>query len=388
MNAAGAPDDAAPEAPVAPRDWVLLPVMSVLTVFVLLLANQLLIWWKFPYSASAGEDCLLKDATAGARGRPGSVCSEWVPEGGHVVYRFDRNGYRNESQLGPKSAQAYRIVMVGTSTAAGFRVSAEKTMASLLPIELTQRTGRKVELYNESLPGRNLQQIATLADEFVAGYPDLVLLILTPIDIWDSQPVAAATAAAAPPASEQLAPPPAPGLLSSVRQKIGNPHSSILLRHFLYEASPSLYVNASLRAGESDAGFLTKRMSAAWESAITQSAASIRELRDRVHAHGVDFVAVFVPNRSQVAMVALGKWPDEVAPYELGSRMRTLLSPNSSYIDLLPAMRGMRHPELGYFAVDVHPNAQGHRLFTRLIADQLAGGRISALHEPRAAAEH
>ena len=88
-------------------------------------------------------------------GNPNCVSWEKIPKASLSEYRFNGCGYRNNADFGPKPPGTYRIVMMGTSIAAGFRVPQEQTMAALLPAELSRRSERKIELYNEGLPLRS-----------------------------------------------------------------------------------------------------------------------------------------------------------------------------------------------------------------------------------------
>ena len=125
----------------------------------------------------------INDPSYGVRGIPNCVVWEKIPEGKLIEYRFNGSGYRNNADFGPKSPGTYRIVIVGTSVAAGFRVAQEQTIAALLPAELSRLTGRKVEIYNEGLPLRPSSSIARNFNEVLAADPDMILWIVSPLDI-------------------------------------------------------------------------------------------------------------------------------------------------------------------------------------------------------------
>jgi len=69
------------EARLPRRDWILMPLLGLMTIalisgFTELIARQLL-----PQLNTAGEDCIVNDPSVGARGIPNSVCWEKIPEG-------------------------------------------------------------------------------------------------------------------------------------------------------------------------------------------------------------------------------------------------------------------------------------------------------------------
>ena len=166
------------------RDWILLPALSLLTICLLAGSVEWAAHRRFGRLGIPAENCLVvNDPSDGARGIPNCVLWEKIPEGNLIEYRFNSSGYRDDANFGPKPPGTYRIVMVGTSVAAGFRVPQAKTVAALLPAELSRRTGRKVEIYNEALPWRSPSSVARHFNEALAANPDLILWILSPLDI-------------------------------------------------------------------------------------------------------------------------------------------------------------------------------------------------------------
>jgi hypothetical protein len=139
------------EAKLPRRDWILLPLLSVLTVVLMAISAESIARWVFSASKTTLHDCLAYDPANGVRGIPGSVCWEKVPENQLTEYRLDCAGFRTGMVCGPKPAGVYRIVLIGSSIAIGERVSIEKTFASLVPEGLSRLAGRKVEIYNEGM---------------------------------------------------------------------------------------------------------------------------------------------------------------------------------------------------------------------------------------------
>ena len=77
----------------------------------------------------------------------------------------------------------------------GEGVSDEKTLAALLPAGLTRLTGRKVELYNEGMGYGFARNTALRFNDVLAAQPDMVLWVLTPMDIGQGMAVYAEIAA-------------------------------------------------------------------------------------------------------------------------------------------------------------------------------------------------
>ena len=131
-------------------------MLSLLTICLLASSVELIAWRLFRQLPTVGKNCMEShDASTGPPGIPNCVYSEKSAEGELTDYRLISRGSRQDAEFGPKSPGTYRIVMVGTSVAAGFRVPQKQTFASLLPVELSRRTGHKVELYNEGMSWRS-----------------------------------------------------------------------------------------------------------------------------------------------------------------------------------------------------------------------------------------
>jgi hypothetical protein len=65
--------------------------------------------------------------------------------------------------------------------------------------------------------------------------------------------------------------------------------------------------------------------------------------------------------------------PKGFDPYKLGNELRTIIvSHGGTYIDILPEFRMVPNPQLGYFAIDGHPNASGQVMIARFLASKLA----------------
>ena len=142
------------EAKLRRRDWILLPMISLLTICCISVSTELIARSMFPAEGAVGETCMIvNDPSIGSQGIPNCVCWEKVPEGELTEYRFNSSGYRNDVEFGPKPPGTYRIVVGGSSYALGYGVPIEKTFATLLPVKLSQITGRRIELYNEGRAG-------------------------------------------------------------------------------------------------------------------------------------------------------------------------------------------------------------------------------------------
>jgi hypothetical protein len=104
--------DPSTEAKLPRRDWILLPLISLLTICFLAASSESLSKRMFSESkTSAANGCLVKnDPLGGIRGIPNTVCWEKTAEGLLSEYRFNGCGHRAGVECGPKPAGTYRIV--------------------------------------------------------------------------------------------------------------------------------------------------------------------------------------------------------------------------------------------------------------------------------------
>jgi hypothetical protein len=82
-------------------------------------------------------------------------------------------------------------------------------------------------------------------------------------------------------------------------------------------------------------------------------------------------------------MLSMGEWPAGFDPYKLDIELRGIVeSHHGTYVDILPAFRGIPNSEQYYLPLDGHPNAGGHRIVAGLLAKALTDGAVPELSVP------
>jgi hypothetical protein len=329
---------------------------------------------------------VLNDPSTGARGIPNSVCLEKIPEGEVTEYRFNSCGHRTGLECGSKPMGAYRIVMIGESYAMGARVPREKTFAALLPAELSLRTGRNVELYNEGMPWRPPHIVALHFNEVLTAKPDMILWILTPSDIWNPMyPLHNSE-----PPQDLSVYGNAKRILEADLNRLKEelPYRGItLFRHFLYESQSQTIT--SYLAEKPDAPFMQRihgpeflkvEPSEEWQSHLKEFDSDATEIEAQAGTAGVPFVAVLLPERALAAMISRGESPVGFDPYKLDDELRSIIvSHGGTYLDILPDFRNIPNTERSFLPLDGHPDAQGHAMISGLLAKELTNGAVPAL---------
>ncbi len=364
-NAAGLPGKEQARLPL--RDWILLPLLSLLTISLMLGCTELIGWQMFPRPKSNLSNCLVRnDASRPMEGVPNSVCSEESFETGRVEYRFNECGYRAGMSCGPKPAGTYRIVVTGSSLAFGLHVEREKTFTALLPTELEQLTGRKVELFNQGMVLRFPRGVALSFDDVLAAKPDMILWPLSNRDIESASQLDVD------PSSR-----PAEGFVSQAMEMAKSSRTRMLLQYYLNKsADPSV----KLRMMAAASPYVKANLSAAMWRDLQEFETYYAVVEGHARAAGVPMVVVMLPGRTQAAMISMGRWPPDCDPYKLGDAMRTIVARHGgTYLDILPDFRSVPNADQHYFPIDGHPDAQGSAIISRILASKLAGGAVPGL---------
>jgi hypothetical protein len=376
------------QAPLPRRDWIVLPILSLLTVVAMAVVTETIARQFFSASQTSLNSCLiLNDASTGVRGIPNAICLEKYPETQLVEYKFDCSGYRTGMECRPKPPGVYRIAMIGSSIAMGERVAIDKSLAALLPKELSQLTGRAVDLYNYAMAFGFPRSTVLRFNDVLAAKPDLILWVLTSVDVkladfeygeYSHNPTPL-------PASSPLN-----AIKTKVKDKVGNPvaASQAALLHFLQKyQGQDQYIQSYLTIpegaeGEWDAGpgALSATLTPVWDKRLKQFDGYAADIARMTSAAGVPLVAVMVPNRAQAAMISLGHWPKHFDPFKLNRELCSQITNHGGIcIHILPAFHSIPNAERYYYPIDGHPDADGHALIAGYIARELTAGEIPEL---------
>jgi hypothetical protein len=355
--------------PLRQRDWLVLPLLALLTAAAIMTATELIARRVFPEPVSNLASCLVEtDAGRGVRGRPNSVCSETGFESGPVEYRFNGCGHRAGMECGPKAAGIYRIVLVGSSTAFGAHVQRQQSLAALLAGNLERVTGRRIEVYNEAMTWETPHGVALRMDEVLAAKPDLILWILTPWDIRN------AAAVLSDPEQAQ-----AGGFSARLRRAIKDSRSKALLQHFLYASNGSYARLATLWPG--DPGFLAAKPDAEGQQQLADFDRYAAQVEGKAQQAGIPLAAVLIPERAQAAMLTAGAWPAGIDPMRLDRDLGGIVRGHEGiYLEILPQFRGLANPAQYYFPVDGHPNPVGHEMLAKMLARAMSDAALSGLN--------
>ncbi len=368
--------------------WLVLPAIGTITILLLASTTEIVARHMFADPETGITSCMVfNDAATGVRGVPNSTCVEKSPENPPIEFRFNNCGHRAGMPCAPKAPGTYRIVLIGSSVALGQRVQRAESFAATLPVELSKDTGRRIELYNESMGFGFSHSTSLRFHDVLSQQPDMILWIVTPMDVGrsslilpdaDLDPYAGMSlpAKAWHRFEDDLSHKP---LSDAVDDLFNHTKMSLLLRHYLYR-SQTLYLRSFLAGPDQESGYLKQQPSAAWQGDLSQFESDAALMEAQAQRAGVPFVVAFVPERAQADMISMGKWPAGYDPYALPDDVRSIIERHhGTYIDILPGFRALTNSEQYYFPVDGHPTPAGHALLSSFLAKGLTEGAVPEL---------
>jgi hypothetical protein len=372
------------------QDWILLPTLSLLTIVVMVFASETLAQrvFRFGESKTSINSCLVLNDPTGVRGIPNSVCTEKVPDTDLIEYKFDCAGYRSGKTCGPEPSGTYRIALIGSSIAMGGGVSVEKTFAATLPEQLSKKTGKQVELYNYGIAFGFPRNTALRFDQVLAAKPDLILWVVSSIDVKLVDFLYAEYSPTSIPTQT--------GVLASIKTAIkdkigGNPLSATVKGLGSLQQrykSQSKYIQSYLALpngseGDWDSGpnALKAELNQEWKERIRKFEIQAADIENRARVAGIPIVFVLVPTAAQAAMISLGEWPEGFDPFKIGNELRSIVTNHGGvYVDILPDFRDVPRPEQHYYPINGHPDADGHAIIAKFLTKELTSGAVPQLN--------
>jgi hypothetical protein len=351
------------------RDYFVLPTLGLLAAVLFLGSVEFAartIWPK-----NSVDSCLVRDS-AGMHYKAGCASRTKIPEGAWVENHYNDCGLQSGFPCHPKPAGDLRIAILGSSAAVGYMVPYETSYGARLERILSQKCGRTVEVQNLAVAGMHLNEVARRTDEAIALQPDLVLIVLTPYDLWKEiadGPVGDASPAA-----------PSSGVKRSVslrerieplKESIRESSALLMLRHYLYR-DPQTYLNFFLMNNKGAADFLNPSLPPQWRRAYAHLDALLGDMAGKIHAQGIAFGVVPSFHRPQVALMNAREAFPGKDPYAF-EREIAVIAKTHGMVDLEVTgdfQRAAGQENLFYFA-DGHLQPQGHGVLADALSRQI-----------------
>jgi hypothetical protein len=360
-------------------DFVVIPLLMIVTLLSLAALGE--VASRQIFAESGAETCTMVGPAGAEVMRPNCISYRKAAEGPMTVNTYNDCGYRTPEPCSGRLSDGIRVALMGGSAAQGMKVPYADTFAARLTRTLTQDCRRRVEFQNMGIPGANLLDIYRRIDEALAMHPDLVMLVITPLEMKDpidpDQFANRHLDAAVLPSKTTVDPAPDPGFSKSLVARISDlAYQSRLLvaaQHFLFQ-DRATFVKLYMLHGE-DADYLRVPYHRAWQQRLNIFETLLGEMAARAKAAGIPMMLVLGPARIQTALLDSLVRPSNVDPFALGRQLHAIADRHGvMFQDALEGFETISNPDGMYYAVDGHMDADGQAVFARAILQRLLHG--------------
>jgi hypothetical protein len=332
------------------RDYVLLPLLSILTMLVLFGIAEGASRLVFPERKQ--DSCAVPDPRLGHHYQPNCVSLTKAAEGPWVTNRYNDRGSRATAPCGLKPPGSMRVVVTGSSVAQAYMVPYSESFMARAANALGSRCHRAVEFQDFASIGYIWNRLYDRLGDELAIAPDAVVMVTVPFDLEQT-----------PPGSDGQRSAPV-SLMKRIDNVIDDSRAMFAAEHFMFENMPG-YISLYLRYGDK-ADFLRPPFRPAWQKRLADFDALLGRMAERLSARGVPFVLIFMPQRAQAALLQNHAAIPGVDPAAFGEAIGQIAARHGiQYVDLSPVVGKTPNPGALYYPVDGHLNGEGHELLAQ-----------------------
>jgi hypothetical protein len=369
------------------RDYILLPLLSFLTILVMFGVSEILtrlIWVQHKSYA-----CVIEDPVDGDRFKPNCTERAKLAEGPWVTYRYNECGYRSVTSCGPKPAGATRIAIMGSSVSQALHVPYEDTFFDLASRQLASRCGRPVDVQNLGVLGLSPIYAYRRVQEALSLKPDLILYVVTPFDLEQKilpaelaerdNPTRTSVTAAVTLTTNPL---------RELQHLLIQSRTVLVAQHFIFQDKET-YIRVFMVYGDK-AAFLRQPFTPAWQHRFADFDVIVGSLSEKLRTAGVPLIIVPVPSRVEAALLSSQQLPPHVDPYAFGREVEAIAAKHGAgYLDLMKPISVIPDAENLYYTVDSHVAAEGNKVIAEELVRKLLDGSVPAFSHcaPRQSAE-
>ena len=361
----------AEEAPLPRRDLLILPLISICTIVLCLIAAESLA--EYFFASQELNTCMVSDPVHGAKFKPNCTVRMKAAEGPWVTSSYNDCGYRTKESCRPKPPGTTRIALLGSSSSEGFYNSYDQTFASLTAAELTKVLKRPVEVQNLGRAGCDPICALNRVDEALALKPDVVMMAMSNFDMQNMETTGAALQNA------KAIAPLTPTYKEKVFTYLKEKKAVVAVTHFLTENNPAfarVRVMTYLTNGDL-AGYLWKPFPATWNDRIQLLDGLLESAEAKCRNAHVPFVFIEIPTFQQVSSMGYQNLPAGVDPYAFTHSLQQLASQHQ--MQFINTTDAFTKPNDTFFVVDGHMNANGNAVVARVVVEHLLAEQMPAL---------
>jgi len=359
------------------RDFLILPLLVLVTVVALFLASNTIATKTF--KESTADSCAAFDPVIVSRYKPNCISHVKAAEGPWVVNRFNACGLRSNAPCGQLPAGATRIVLLGSSASFAAYVEEEQGFSSVAAVTLERHYGKPIEVQNMGRVA--CSPICTLhrLDEAFALHPDILMMTVSPHDLemLDPEGMAhrnvpmsglgglAGTAAHA-------------GMLARMKTALLGSRATYAIEHYLFQ-SPLTYLRVYMNYGGS-AAYLRPQLPPDWQMHLSSFDIILDEISARAKSQNIPFILVEMPSLAQASLSGLrGGFPN-ADPNALNNELATMCRRRGvQFIDPLIDFKSRPDTNKLFYVMDGHMNAAGNKLVGDVVAREIEQTHLSVL---------
>ncbi len=358
------------------RDWILLPLLSVLTVLMMATAAEGVTRLLWPEQVDA---CIR--AADGAKPKPNCSGMAKAAEGPWFEARYNECSYRaTGSCRQPPPAGTERIAVVGTSTAFGVQIPFDDVWFMRAAQDITAKCGRPVDVQTlvqvdrtaDHLDYGDFNVFAHRLPEVIALKPRFAVLVVAAFDLVampDGGFNASRDPAAVPPTIERGR----SGVIELAKSLKDVSRTVSVAEHFIY-SDTNLYVWTFLHYGDR-AGFLHDRLTPHWQERVAYLDNAVNYIATRLQSAGIPLVVAYAPSQVEAYMIADNiKVPDTDGEAMVRTVSAIARRHGAIFADGASAFEGVRDVQDDFYRADGHLNSAGNKIF----GDAVAGAIMSA----------
>jgi hypothetical protein len=376
-------DLAAPEArvPFPARDYILLPLLSMLTVVALFGAAE--IATRFLWPKEDNDVCLIRDSIGGYHARPNCTVRLKNAEGLWANYHYNECGYRTDASCGPKPPGALRIALLGSSVAQGLNIPYEQTFATRAARELARATRRDVQIENLGMQNVSPLYCYRRLNEALALQPDLIVYVITPFDLEQRmEPLQLEhrndpNSVISTPAIQYR-----PSRLKLLQYQVNESRAVLVAQHFLFSDS-DFFLRVFMNYGDK-ADYLRQPLTPSWQARFSNLNLLVTDMASRLHHAGVPLIVMAVPSRPEAVLASTAHAPPHTDPFAFSRLLQDMtLKAGAKYVNAVEEFSRFPHSEQFFYVVDQHVTPEGHAVLSRALVRTCLDGSIPAFKPSR-----
>jgi hypothetical protein len=330
------------------RDFVLMPLIFIMTILVLLVAGEVSARMIYKQDDSV-EPCEYQ-APTGSRYRPMCTSRTKVWEGPWITQHFNACGYRSAEPCALRPPGSLRVVVVGSSTARGALVDYEESFAGRASAMLSSECGGLVDFQNLGSEPTDVDRIDLRMPEALALRPSAIVMTIGPFDLIHLKDT---------PRSADSARRLERFTLRTAVTMLRDSRLFLLMQYHLY-SDPSFQIQAFLLNGD-PADYVRRPLSAAWRHRVDDLGNLLGRITARTAPNHVPVLLFYIPERAQVALARLPSDPPGVDPFVLDPALEQVASQHGvRFFDTTKAFASAADFRSLFYLTDGHPKNGGH----------------------------